>query len=588
MSLLTETLVYLVAAIIAVSISRRLGLGSVLGYLAAGIAIGPYGLRLIKDPEHILHFAELGVVLLLFIVGLELKPSRLWVMRRMVFGLGSLQIICSAAAIAAIVLLLGLNTTSAIVIGLTLALSSTAFVLQLLAEKKQLNSAHGRAAFSILLQQDLAAIPMIALFPMLGAAAAADSDFNIGQALLMVGTIVGLIVVGRLLLRPVLRIVAESGLPEIFTATALLVVIGSALLMQVSGTSMVLGAFLAGMLLADSEYRHQLEADIAPFKGLLLGLFFIAVGMTVNLGLLLNAPASIMALAVGLMLTKIVVLAPLTRAFGSCDWGSAFKTAALMSQGGEFGFVLFAIAARGNILEASLIDPLILAISVSMMLTPLLYFLVERLAAAGDSKSDREYDTPEDRHDGIIIAGFGRVGQIIGRVLQISDITFTAIDIDSTQVEIVRRYGNVVHYGDVGRADLLRAAGAGHARVYVIAIGDIETSLRAAEVAIKNFPHMTIIARARNRLHAHKLMDIGVTHIFRETLLSSLAMTEETLASVGMSREAAGRIVAAFKDRDERLLREQHSMYESEEKLIQSVKDTAKELSQVMKDDMKR
>lgn len=587
MSLLTETLVYLVAAIIAVSISRRLGLGSVLGYLAAGIAIGPYGLRLIQDPEHILHFAELGVVLLLFIVGLELKPARLWVMRRMVFGLGSLQILCSAAAIAAVVLLLGLDTTAAIVIGLTLALSSTAFVLQMLAEKNQLNSAHGRAAFSILLQQDLAAIPMIALFPMLGAAAVADSGFNVGQALLMIGTIVGLIVGGRLLLRPVLRIVAESGLPEIFTATALLVVIGSALLMQVSGTSMVLGAFLAGMLLADSEYRHQLEADIAPFKGLLLGLFFIAVGMTVNLGLLLSTPVTIMALAAGLMLTKIVVLAPLARAFGSCNWGSALKTAVLMSQGGEFGFVLFAIAARGQILDASLIDPLILAISVSMMLTPLLFYLVERLTAAGESKGDTEYDTPEDQHDGIIIAGFGRVGQIIGRVLQISEIAFTAIDIDSTQVQIVRRYGNIVHYGDVGRADLLRAAGAQHAKVYVIAIGEIETSLRAAQVAMKNFPHMTIIARARNRLHAHKLMDVGVTHIFRETLLSSLAMTEETLTSIGMSTDAAGRVVAAFKDRDERLLREQHPMYDSEEKLIQSVKDTAEELSRVMKDDMK-
>jgi monovalent cation:proton antiporter-2 (CPA2) family protein len=588
MSLLAETLIYLVAAIIAVSISRRLGLGSVLGYLAAGIAIGPFGLGLVKDPEHILHFAELGVVLLLFVVGLELKPARLWVMRRMVFGLGSLQIVCSAAAIALIVWLLDFSTTSAVVIGLTLALSSTAFVLQLLAEKKQLNSAHGRAAFSILLQQDLAAIPMIALFPLLGAAATADSGFNVGKALLMVGTIVALVVGGRLLLRPVLRIVAASGLPEIFTATALLVVIGSALLMQVSGTSMVLGAFLAGMLLADSEYRHQLEADIAPFKGLLLGLFFIAVGMTVNLGLLLSTPVVILAIAAGLMLTKIVVLAPLARAFGSCNWGSAFKTAALMSQGGEFGFVLFAIAARGNILEASIIDPLILAISVSMMLTPLVYFLIERLAASGDNKVDGEYDTPEDHHDGIIIAGFGRVGQIIGRVLQISDIAFTAIDIDSSQVEVVRRYGNLVHFGDVGRADLLRAAGAERAKVYVIAIGDIETSLRAAEVALKNFPHMTIIARARNRLHAHKLMDVGVTHIFRETLLSSLAMTEDTLTSVGMSKEAAERVVTAFKDRDERLLREQHSMYESEEKLIQSVKDTARELSQVMKDDMKR
>jgi monovalent cation:proton antiporter-2 (CPA2) family protein len=585
MDLLTQTLVYLIAAIIAVLISRRLGFGSVLGYLAAGIAIGPYGLALVHDPEHIMHFAELGVVLLLFIVGLELKPSRLWVMRRMVFGLGTAQVLCSAAAIWLLARLLGFSAQAAAVVGFTLALSSTAFVLQMLAEKKQLTSAHGRAAFSMLLFQDLAAIPLIAVLPLLGDTGAHNAGFDLSRALVMAGTIAGLIIGGRLFLRPVLRAVAAAGIPEIFTATALLVVIGAAMLMKLGGMSMVLGAFLAGMLLADSEYRHQLEADIAPFKGLLLGLFFIAVGMTVHIELLLSAPGRVVLIVVMLMSTKTLVLVPLARAFGACSWSSAFKSAALMAQGGEFGFVLFSIAARGNILEARVIDELILAVTVSMMLTPLLFFVVEYLADRS-GKDEPEYDTPEEEDHGVIIAGFGRVGQIIGRVLRIIDQPFTAVERDSSQVDIVRRYGNQVYYGDVGRAELLRAAGAQNAKVYVVAIGDVETSLRAVETAKQNFPHLTIIARARNRLHAHKLMELGVQHIVRETLLSSLAMTEDVLMQLGLERSAADRIITAFRERDERLLHDQREIHDSEEHLIQSVKEVTTELEALMKNDL--
>ncbi len=409
MSVLAETLIYLLAAVVSVPISRRLGFGSVLGYLAAGIIIGPFGFAFVADAEHILHFAELGVVFLLFVVGLELQPSRLWVMRRMVFGLGATQVFVSAVGIALVAWALGLAANAAIVVGLILALSSTAFVLQMLAEKKQLSMAHGRAAFSILLFQDLAAIPLIALLPLLGANASFDDGINFIQIGLMVISIAGLIVGGRFLLRPVLRIAAQSGIPEIFTATALLVVIGSALLMQFAGMSMVLGAFIAGMLLADSEYRHQLEADIGPFKGLLLGLFFIAVGMMVNVGLLLEMPGRILIIVALLMATKALVLFPLARLFGMCDSRAAMKLAAVLSQGGEFAFVLFGIARAEQALAPGLIDELVLAVAVSMIMTPLVFGLTERLGSRTGKPTQPDYDVPDGDHHEVLIAGFGRV-----------------------------------------------------------------------------------------------------------------------------------------------------------------------------------
>jgi len=585
MSLLAETLIYLLAAVISVPISRRLGFGSVLGYLAAGIIIGPFGLAFVSDAEHILHFAELGVVFLLFIVGLELKPSRLWVMRRMVFGLGASQVFVSAAAISVIAWALGLAANAAIVVGLILALSSTAFVLQMLAEKKQLGASHGRAAFSILLFQDLAAIPLIAMLPLLGANASFDDGINFSQVGLMIAAIAGLIVGGRLLLRPVLRIAAQSGIPEIFTATALLVVIGSALLMQVAGMSMVLGAFIAGMLLADSEYRHQLEADIEPFKGLLLGLFFIAVGMMVNIGLLLETPTRIFLIVALLMAAKALVLFPLARLFGMCDRRAALKLAAVLSQGGEFAFVLFGIARAEQALAPGLVDELILAVAVSMMMTPLVFGLTERLGSKAVKATEPDYDMPENEHHEVLIAGFGRVGQIVGRLLRIVDKPFTALESDSNQVDFVRRYGATVHYGDASRLDLLRAAGAEHAKIFVLAISDLDQSIRIAEAVTRHFPHLKIIARARNRRHAHKLMDCGIEHIFRETLLSSLAMTELVLTNLGRSSEDAQHVINAFCERDAKLLIEQHAIHDSEEKLIQSIQETAAELESLLRVD---
>lgn len=587
MSLLAESAIYLLAAIISVPISKRLGFGSVLGYLAAGIIIGPFGLRLISDPQHILHFAEFGVVLLLFIIGLELRPSRLWVLRRMVFGLGAAQVFVTAVALAGISLLFGMGTTASIVIGLTLALSSTAFVLQLLAEKKQLTTTHGRASFSILLFQDLAVIPLIAIMPMLGDRAS-GGDLDLTQTAFGALAIVGLILGGRLLLRPVMQIVAGAKIPELFTAMALLVVIGAALIMEFAGLSMVLGAFIAGMMLADSEYRHQLEADIGPFKGLFLGLFFIAVGMTVNLELLLDGPGRIATIVVALMLTKALVLVPLSRSFGICDAKSALRVAAVMSQGGEFAFVLFGLASREGILSAAITSELVLAVAVSMLLTPLIYLATEWYTNRLDKDVEPEYDQPDTDHNPVIIAGFGRVGQIIGRLLRIVKIPFTALDIDSSQVKLVRKYGNQVHYGDATRVDMLRAAGADHAKLFVIATGNIETSVKIAETVSRHYPHLKIIARARNRRHAHKLMDLQIKHIYRDTFLSSIAMSESILADLGLSENEVSRVTEAFREHDERLLTEQHAVHDSEEKLIQSSKDALAELESLLQDDLRR
>ena len=586
MNLLQEAVIYLIAALIAVPISRKLGFGSVLGYLAAGIIIGPFGLGFIKDAEHILHFAELGVVCLLFVIGLELQPSRLWVLRRLVFGLGSAQVIASAGAIAGLGLFFGLGLAEALLVGFILALSSTAFVLQMLAEKKELTTTHGRAAFAILLFQDLAVIPLIAIIPMFGAAA--GDGFELSSLAIAVAVIFGLVIGGRYLLRPVLRIAARTRIPEIFTATALLVVIGAALLMEAVGMSMVLGAFIAGMLLADSEYRHELEAGIAPFKGLLLGLFFIAVGMSVNLGLLIQQPGTIMLIVACLMVAKTPILFPLARIFGICDTKGAASLAAVLSQGGEFAFVLFAIVARQQIIQTDVIDQLILAVAVSMLLTPIVYLVNEHVVSRMDKDEVPEYDPMDDQQNPVIIAGFGRIGQIVGRMLATVGRQFTALEIDSSQVDVVRKYGNVVHYGDASKLDLLRAAGAEHASVFVLAIDDIEASVKTARTVVTHFPNLTIVARARNRRHEYHLMDLGIKQIFRETLLSSLAMSEQVLVDLGMGESEVDQLVTTFREKHDQLIREQHAVQHDEEQLIQTTRDTARELELLMQSDLKQ
>jgi glutathione-regulated potassium-efflux system protein KefB len=583
MDLLPEAFVYLLAALVMVPISKRLGFGSVLGYLTAGIVIGPSAMGLVNDPDHILHFAELGVVFLLFIIGLELQPSRLWVLRKMVFGLGSAQVVTGASAIALVGILFGLAPISALIVGLILTLSSTAFVLQLLAEKKQLNTRHGRAAFAILLFQDLAVIPLIAILPMLGTSVGGGA--TLADFAMAIVTIAALIVGGRYLLRPMLRIAAASGIPEIFTATALIVVIGAALLMQFAGMSMVLGAFIAGMLLADSEFRHELEANIAPFKGLLLGLFFIAVGMSVNLDLLIQHPATILLIVATLMLTKALVVFPLARLFGLCSKSDARNLAVVLAQGGEFAFVLFGIAGRAELLDATLIDQLILAVALSMFMTPLAYMLNEHLASRLKKLTEPVYDEMQDQHNPVIIAGFGRFGQIVGRLLAVTGKKFTALEIDSSQVDVVRRYGNVVHFGDASRLELLRAAGADQASLFVLAIDDVESSMRTAETVTRHFPNLTIVARARNRRHEYHLMDLGIKHIYRETLLSSLAMSEQVLLDLGLGATETKQIMQTFQARDARLIREQHAIQHDEEQLIQSARETARELELLLRND---
>ena len=579
--MLFEIIVFIIAAILAVPISKKIGFGSVLGYLAAGIIIGPYGLQLIEDAENILHFAELGVVFLLFIIGLELQPSRLWVLRRMVFGLGTLQVLVSAVAIFAIARLAGFETVPAAVIGLILALSSTAFVLQMLAEQNELTTSYGRAAFTVLLFQDLAVIPMIALLPLLGDASSATAEAP--GPILTVAVIAGLIIGGRYLLRPIFRVVAGTDLPELFTAVALLVVLGSAMLMELVHIPMELGAFLAGMLLADSEFRHELEANIAPFKGLLLGLFFIAVGMTVNLELLVSQPVAILTTVIVLMTAKAIVLFPLARLFGLKSGGSALVLSVLLSQGGEFAFVLFGIAARSGILEATVTNELILAVAISMMLTPVLYVFARRMSASAEAVADRAFDDMPQDHNEVIIAGFGRVGQIVGRILRMAGKPFTALESDTSQVDFVRRFGNKVYYGDASRIDLLRAAGADHAKIFVLAVQDLEASVRIAETVIRHFPNLTIVARARNRRHEYKLMDLGIKNIWRETLLSSIDLSKHIMRDLGVAQDDVEHIANVFRERDRKLIIEQHAIHDDEEKLIQTSQETARELDSLMR-----
>jgi glutathione-regulated potassium-efflux system protein KefB len=586
MSILFEVIIYLTAAIIAVPVSKRLGLGSVLGYLGAGIVIGPFGTGIIQNADHVLNFSELGVVFLLFVIGLELQPSRLWVLRRMVFGLGSMQVLLSAVAIALMAAMFGLPLVQAGIVGVILALSSTAFVLQMLAEKKQLATAHGRAAFTVLLFQDLAVIPLIALIPLLGDST--NTSMTVNSGLLKAGAIVGLIAGGRYLLRPALRVVARTGIPELFTAFALLVVIGAALLMHRAEISMALGAFLAGMLLADSEYRHELEADIAPFKGLLLGLFFMAVGMTVNLELLAAQPFFILLMVVLLMGIKALVLFPLAGLFGVVDLKSRLMLAAVLSQGGEFAFVLFALVLRAGLIERDIIEQLILAVTVSMMLTPLLYAAVEKLSEKVNDDVKPEFDQVENQHNAVIIAGFGRVGQIVGRLLRIAQQPFTALEISATRVDVVRRFGSKVYFGDASKPEILRAAGAEQARILVLAIGNVETSIRIAESVSRHFPNLRIVARARNRRHEYRLMDLGIEHIFRETLLSSIALGRRVMVDLGVDERDARHISDVFEEHDRKLIVEQHAVHHDEDRLIQTAKDTARELESLLDQDLNR
>jgi monovalent cation:proton antiporter-2 (CPA2) family protein len=584
--MLAQIAIFLLAAMIAVPLSRKLGLGAVLGYLGAGMIIGPWGLKLIDNVEAMLHISEFGVILLLFIIGLELQPSRLWVLRKQVFGLGSAQVLVTGAVLGGIALAMGWTWQAALVTGIGLALSSTAFVLQTLAEKKQLTARHGRESFAILLFQDLAVIPLLAALPFLAHSLGKGGTLSHGasgwlDALKAIAIIAALVFSSRFLLRPLFRVVATHGGREIFTATALFIVIGVTLLMDVAGLTASLGAFLAGMLLADSEYRHELEADIEPFKGLLMGLFFIAVGMSANLGLLAQQPLHIATIVAGMIAIKFILLYAIGRLAGTAA-PSARKLGLALAQGGEFAFVLFAAAAAAGIIATPVSQLLVVAVTVSMLIAPLLFVLEDKvLSPALDHKETREFDTidaPVAPEGHVVIAGYGRVGQIIARVLSLKGIPFVALEKDADQVDSVRRFGGKLYFGDATRIELLHAANVGDARLFVLAIDDPEDSVKCAELVHHHFPQVPIIARARNRTHVHRLADMGITRYYRETWYASLEMALQSLLQLRMPPSEAAIAIAKFRDHDLALLKRQHAIYQDEGKLIQSTREASEEL----------
>ncbi|QJE02206.1 glutathione-regulated potassium-efflux system protein KefC [Massilia forsythiae] len=549
-NLLLNACIYLAAAVIVVPLAKRLGLGAVLGYLLAGILIGPFGFRLIAEVEDALHFAEFGVVLLLFLIGLELEPSRLWSLRRPIFGWGGAQVALVAAGLCGAALLAGIDWKVALIGGLGLSLSSTAIALASLEERNLMPTPAGQAGFSILLFQDIAAIPMIAIVPLLGVPESAGGGGNAWLAAIKVAAVLaGLVVAGRFLIRPLLRFIAKTDTREIFTAFALLLVIAISLLMQWVGVSMALGAFMAGVLLADSEYRHALETDLEPFKGLLLGLFFIAVGMSVDFAVFLARPALVLGLVAGFFAIKAALLTLLSRALGIAR-GQHLQFALLLAQGGEFAFVVFGAAATARVFSPDTASILVVVVALSMVVTPLALMAHDRVGAwrqrHGGAGARRPADAIEPNRDHVIIAGFGRFGQIVGRFLHTSDVPLTVLDHDPDQVEVLRNFGFKVFYGDATRADLLRAAGAGHARALVVAIDDIEDSLALVDAIRRDYPALPIFARARNITHYYQLMDRGVGVIERETFESALQLGRSVLVdglgqSAYRTRQAAAR-----------------------------------------------
>ena len=586
---LTYGLMYLSAAVLAVPLAKALGLGSIIGYLAAGIAIGPWGLGLVSNVQDILHFAEFGVVLMLFLVGLELQPSRLWAMRRPIFGTGSAQVLGCAAVLFAAGWLAGLPWRISLVAALGLALSSTAIALQVLAERNLMRTSSGRAGFSILLFQDVAAIPILALLPLLGAAAGAGDDHSAGEVLLealkIVGVIGAIVLGGRLLLRPLLRWIAKSRTPEIFTAASLLLVVGIAYLMVMVGLSMALGAFLAGVLLADSEYRSELEADIEPFKGLLLGLFFIAVGMSIDFGVLMRSPWLMAGILLGFLALKAVVIYTLAKVAG-VPYQERPVFTLLLAQGGEFAFVVFQAAAGAQVFSAETASLLIGAVALSMLISPLLLVLVDRALlrryAQLKPAAPPEQEISEPQEAPVIIAGFGRYGQIVARVMLTQGIPTTVLDHSVEILEIARAFGYRVFYGDATRLDLLRIAGAEHARVLVVAVDDPEQSLKIVTLARKHFPQLQLVARARDLTHWNALRDLGVTLVQRELFESSLESARTVLELMGQSPTLAQEMTRRFREHNIALADRMYPHHKDRAKMVAVAREGRAQLAEQM------
>jgi monovalent cation:proton antiporter-2 (CPA2) family protein len=579
------TLVVLLAAItIAVPLSRQLGLGSILGYLAAGIAIGPFGLQLVTDVGQIADVAELGVIMLLFLIGLELRPHRLWVLRNAVFGLGLGQVLPTALLLAGLAYGAGIAWPGAIALGLGLSLSSTAIVLPMLRERDLLSASSGRDTFAVLLFQDLAFIPLVALVPLLGTPEVPTHVpwQSVAKGILAIAAI---LIGGNFLIRPLFRIVGGAKTPEVFTATALLLVVGTAALANWAGLSMSLGAFMAGVLLSESEYRHELQADIEPFESLLLGFFFISVGMSANLALA-YAQAPLVFAALVLLLASKIAIAFVLSLIRRRSIRAALRFSLALPEGSEFSFVLFDAAVSGGVLAQAQSDIATVVIALSMLVTPVLFAASERFLA---SRFAVKQENPPDPIEGppapVIICGFGRVGQVVGRALNMQRIPFTALEKDVGQVDVVRRFGQKVYLGNPTRPDVLRAAGADAAKVLVVALDDMEEALAVVESAKRQFGHLTIVARARNRRHAQNLMEFGIDGIVRETFFSSLRLTELVLEALGIAHERAQRAIELFREHDERTLAATQPFAADEQRLIQSTQDAAQELMELFEAD---
>ncbi|RWT25074.1 glutathione-regulated potassium-efflux system protein KefB [Enterobacter cloacae] len=585
-NLLLAGVLFLFAAVVAVPLAARLGIGAVLGYLLAGIAIGPWGLGFISDVDEILHFSELGVVFLMFIIGLELNPSKLWQLRRSIFGVGAAQVLFSAAILAGLLMLTDFSWQAATIGGIGLAMSSTAMALQLMRDKGMNRSESGQLGFSVLLFQDLAVIPALALVPLL--AGPGDDHFDWAKVSMKVLAFAGMLIGGRFLLRPVLRFIAASGVREVFTAATLLLVLGSALFMDALGLSMALGTFIAGVLLAESEYRHELEIAIEPFKGLLLGLFFISVGMALNLGVLYTHLLWVIVSVAVLVAVKTLVLYVLARISGLRS-SERMQFASVLSQGGEFAFVLFSTASSQKLFKDDQMALLLVTVTLSMMTTPLLMKLVDKLLSRRLNPADDEDEAPwvEDDKPQVIVVGFGRFGQVIGRLLMANKMRITVLERDISAVNLMRKYGYKVYYGDATQLELLRSAGAEAAESIVITCNDPEDTMKLVELCQQHFPHLHILARARGRVEAHELLQAGVKHFSRETFSSALELGRKALISLGMHPHQAQRAQMHFRRLDMRMLRELMPVH-TDTAQISRVREARRELEEIFQREMQQ
>ncbi|MDN6834138.1 MAG: glutathione-regulated potassium-efflux system protein KefB [Enterobacterales bacterium] len=584
-SLLPAILLFLFAAVVAVPIARRIGIGTVLGFLIAGIAIGPWGLGFIRDVDEILHFSELGVVFLLFIIGLELNPSKLWSLRRSIFGVGAGQVLLTAAILGGLLLLTDFSWQAAVIGGIGLAMSSTAMALQMMREKGMNRNEGGQLGFSVLLFQDMAVIPALALIPVLVGSSNKDTDWTF--IAIKVGALLGMLIGGRYLLRPIFRYIAATGVREIFTAAALLVVLGSAMFMDALGVSMAMGTFIAGVLLAESEFQHELEIAIEPFKGLLLGLFFISVGMALNLGVLYTHLPEVLAGVAILVAVKGGVLYLLARIAG-IRRSVRMQFAAVLSQGGEFAFVLFSAASTQKLLQGDQMALLLVIVTLSMVTTPLLMQLVDRILEKRYNPQEEDEEAPfvEDDDPQVIIVGFGRFGQVIGRLLMANKMRITVLERDVSAVSMMRRYGYKVYYGDATELELLRAAGAEKAEAIVVTCNEPEDTLAVVHLCQQHFPHLKILARARGRVEAHELLMAGVNQFSRETFSSALELGRKALMELGMHPHQAHRAQQHFRRLDMRMLRELMPHHQGDVTQISRVKEARRELEDIFQREM--